>query len=207
MNKGILFVISAPSGAGKTTILNMAMDILRKICFSVSHTTRAPRNNEKDSRDYFFIDSDKFEEMRKKGDFFEYANVHGNWYGTSKNSVKNMLAQGSDVVLDIDVQGFNQLKKQVSKLVSIFIVPPTIEELRKRLETRNSDSEQVIETRLINAKKELEEEHLYDYLIINDVLETAVETLVSVIIAERSKQRRSKEGIPLTLNIGISPKG
>ncbi len=201
MEKGNLFIISAPSGTGKTTILKRVISELESIVFSVSHTTRTPRIGEKEGVDYFFVEKDTFETMQKKGLFLEWAEVHANLYGTSSHAVKELTEQGKDVILDIDVQGARQVMDKVrEKVFFVFIAPPSLQELEKRLANRGTESESVISTRLKNAHDEMKSLEHYDYVIVNEQVDRAVEVLKSIIIAERSRKRRSVSGEPLKLN-------
>jgi guanylate kinase len=198
MANGKLFIISAPSGTGKTTILKRVISELKGVGFSVSHTTRQPRPGELAGKDYFFVKRLVFEAMQEQNAFLEYAEVHGNLYGTSKAVIDNLVKEGKDVILDIDVQGARQIrKKSATEAVFVFIVPPSLAELEKRLKSRETDSESVIGTRLQNARQEMTDMEHYDYIIVNDVVENAVEVLCSIIIAERSRARRSVTGGPL----------
>lgn len=198
MANGNLFIISAPSGTGKTTILNRILSDLQGVGFSVSHTTREPRPGEVDGKDYFFVNRAVFQTMQEQDDFLEHAEVHGNLYGTSKAVIDNLLQEGKDVILDIDVQGARQIRqKGVMQAVFIFIAPPSLADLEKRLTSRGTDSEPVITTRLQNARSELADMDMYDYIIVNDEIENGVEVLRSIIIAERSKAKRSATGVPL----------
>lgn len=201
MEKGNLFIISAPSGTGKTTILKRVISELESIVFSVSHTTRTPRIGEKEGVDYFFVEKDTFETMQKKGLFLEWAEVHANLYGTSSHAVKELTEQGKDVILDIDVQGARQVMDKVrEKVFFVFIAPPSLQELEKRLANRGTESESVISTRLKNAHDEMKSLEHYDYVIVNEQVDRAVEVLKSIIIAERSRKRRSVSGEPLKLD-------
>lgn len=200
MNRGNLFVISAPSGAGKSTILKKLLASLPNLAFSVSHTTRTPRPGESNGREYHFVDRPAFEEMRNKQAFLEWAEVHGNLYGTSRKAIEDQQAKGIDVFLDIDVQGARQLRDCGHPgAVFIFIAPPSLAELEKRLRGRGTDPEATVQLRLNNARREMEDAERYDYLIINDRLDEAVEVLRSVIIAERCKSRRDPTGQPIDL--------
>jgi len=200
MTKGNLFIISAPSGTGKTTILKNIIAVMGNVAFSVSHTTRAPRSVEQDGVDYFFIDKETFAEMRRKEVFLEWAEVHGNLYGTSGRVVKEMIGKGVDLILDIDVQGARQVKEKLgSGAVFIFIAPPSLEELAHRLAGRSTESEDVIARRLENAREEMKSIDQYDYIIVNDTVADAVKVLKSIIIAERSRTRRDLHGMPLRL--------
>ena len=188
--EGILFVISAPSGAGKTSLCKEIIDFFPELRQSVSFTTRSPRVGEQDGVDYFFVSSEEFRRMVAAGEFVEWAEVHGNCYGTARKTLEGWRSQGLDVVLDIDCQGAAQLKKSCTGAVFIFILPPGVEELRRRLAGRNLDAAEVIERRIRNAEGEIREAHWYDYLIINDRLEMAAEQFKGVITAERSRTHR-----------------
>ncbi len=195
---GQLFIISAPSGAGKTTILRQVMSNLPGLAFSVSHTTRAPRAGEVNGRDYHFINRDAFTRLQEAGDFLEWAEVHGNYYGTSLSGVTAQLAAGTDVILDIDVQGASQVKSLGSpSAISIFILPPSLAELEKRLSGRNTDSAEVIRVRLDNAVREIAACGDYDHRISNDNLDEAVEMVKAVVLAARSQAGRARSGAPL----------
>ena len=201
MTEGILFVLSAPSGGGKSTILKKVMADLPGLVFSVSHTTRPPRPGEKDGQDYHFVSREDFLtiQQRDPSGFLEWAEVHGNLYGTSREEVAQHLQAGRDVVLDIDVQGAMQVVKAVDP-VTVFITPPSLEELEQRLRGRGTESEENIALRLDNAKKELSQRDKYKYLIVNDQLSDAVESLRAVIIAERCRRQRSLDGKALNLS-------
>ena len=201
MEIGNLFIISAPSGTGKTTILKRIISEMENIMFSVSHTTRPPRPSEKEGVDYYFVEKDAFQKMQEQDLFHEWAEVHGNLYGTSRNAVQEIIDQGQDIILDIDVQGGLQAMDKVGdKGIFIFILPPCLQELEKRLVNRGTESESVIATRLKNAQGEISVMEKYDYVIVNDSVAEAVEVLKSIIIAERSRKRRSVSGKPLNLD-------
>lgn len=195
MTTGKLFILSAPSGAGKTTLLKKVMADLPGLAFSVSHTTRLPRAGEVDGVDYHFVSRARFESMREQGIFLEWAEVHGNLYGTSRPAVLAQLATGLDVILDIDVQGAAVLRNSaVIPAASLFISPPSLSELERRLRGRETDSEETILLRLKNARKEMQAAVDYEYLIINDRLEQAIDTLRAIVIAERSRGHRLPTG-------------
>ncbi len=197
---GQLFILSAPSGAGKTTILKKVMAQVTGLSFSVSHTTRSPRSGELNGVDYHFVSEAEFQEMRAQDLFLEWAEVHGNFYGTSGPAVMQQLDQGQDVILDIDVQGAEIIRKSKTvAAVSVFVAPPSLVELEKRLRGRGTDSSETIELRLQNAAREMNAASGYDYLVINDELEQAVATLQAVIIAERSRGHRLPTGEPIML--------
>jgi guanylate kinase len=200
MTCGNLFIISAPSGTGKTTILKKIIATMDNVGFSVSHTTRTPRSVEQDGIDYFFVNNDTFENMRQQGLFLEWAEVYGNLYGTSSRAVAEATEQGLDIILDIDVQGGRQIKEKLGdKGIFVFIAPPSLEELARRLAGRSTESKEIIAVRLQNAREEMKSISQYDYVIINDTIAEAVKVLKSIIIAERSKKRRDLSGAPLKL--------
>jgi guanylate kinase len=195
LRRGELFIISAPSGAGKTTVLKRVLAGLPGIAFSVSHTTRKPRSGEEEGRDYFFVDPESFVLMRDAGGFLEWAEVHGSLYGTSAAMVENLREQGMDVLLDIDVQGARQIRQQRQKEGHfIFIAPPSREELQRRLAGRGTETPESLAVRLRNARQEMVDLDQYDFLIVNDVVDHAVETLRAIIIAQRSRSRRTLTG-------------
>lgn len=195
MSSGKLFILSAPSGAGKTTLLKRVMADLQGLAFSVSHTTRPPRAGEVDGVDYHFVSREQFEGMRDQGVFLEWAEVHGNLYGTSRPAVLAQLETGLDVILDIDVQGAAILRNSAAiPAASLFISPPSLQELERRLRGRGSDSEETILLRLKNARTEMQAAVDYEYLIVNDSLEQAIDTLRAIVIAERSRGHRLPTG-------------
>ncbi len=188
--RGILFVVSAPSGAGKSTLCNKLLDDLEGIDFSVSYTTRPPRPGEVEGKDYFFVDRDTFMDMVRKGEFLEYAEVYGNLYGTSKSFVQERLKEGKDLLLDIDVQGAKQVLENMQEAVGIFIFPPSLDELERRLLARGTDSKEVIEKRLEAAKWELDQAGMYHYWVLNDDLERAYQVFKGIVLAERHRSKR-----------------
>lgn len=188
--EGLLFIVSAPSGAGKTSLCKELIDIFQGLRHSVSFTTRPARPGEVHGKDYFFVSIDEFNGMVQRGEFAEWAEVHGNFYGTAIRTLEEYRSNGIDVILDIDCQGARQLKKRFEGGVYIFILPPDYEELRRRLEGRNSDSAEVIERRIKMAALEIKESRWYDYIIVNDVFVKAVEELKSVLTAEKCRTAR-----------------
>jgi len=190
--KGILFVISSTSGGGKTTLVRRLLKCLPDLALSVSHTTREPREGEVDGSDYYFIDKDEFIKIIESGGFLEWAEVYGEYYGTSRLAVENITEQGRDVLLDIDVQGGRQIRDRVLEAVLIFIIPPERDELIRRLRKRGTESPSQLEKRLSAAREELALMPFYDYAIRNDDLEEAVEALRSIIIAERCRITRRR---------------
>lgn len=195
MIKGALFIVTAPSGAGKTTICDAVMSRIDHLQYSISATTRQPRKGEKDGEDYFFLSRDDFEKGIKEDRFLEYAEVYGNYYGTPKDFVFKQLQNGRDIILDIDVQGALELRKKNLPAVFVFIVPPSLEELKRRLENRGTDSPEVIAGRFSQARKEMGFISRYDYCIINDDLDRAIEDMIAVIRADRCRVPRLKEEV------------
>lgn len=195
-----VFIISAPSGSGKSTLVKrlMEMDMARaerRLQFSVSFTTREPREHENEGEHYFFISVEEFEELREADELLEWAEVFGNYYGTSRAIWRKAEAAGKDLILDIDVQGAAQLKQQLDQAVSIFILPPSRQVLESRLRKRSSDSDEVIQRRLEEASNEIEEFDKYDYLLINDDLDASFEQLRGIILAERCRTARAREQV------------
>lgn len=185
--KGKLLVISGPSGAGKSTVVFKAIEGRDDICFSTSATTRSPRPGEVDGREYFFVSFERFLEMVANDELLEHAEYVANRYGTPRAYVEQRLAEGMNVVLDIEVQGARQVRRQMPEAVLIFIAPPSLEELEKRLRGRGTDTESAIEGRLIRARQEYQEADFYDYLIVNDDLEKAANQLNAIIEAEHCR--------------------
>lgn len=192
--KGMLIVISAPSGCGKGTILS---EIMKEdnYCYSVSATTRAMREGETDGVNYHFISSAEFEKLIADGGMLEYANFCGNYYGTPRKAVEDKLAEGKDVILEIEVQGAMIVKKAMPEAVLIFILPPSVNELRRRLKKRGTETDEVIEQRISRSSDEIKEAVNYDYVMVNGDLDEAVETLKAIIKAERLTIKRAKNMI------------
>ena len=185
--KGKLIVISGPSGAGKSTVVNRAIRGRDDMCFSTSVTTRSPRPGEVDGKDYFFIDEERFQEMVENGELLEHARYVAHSYGTPKAFVEKQMAAGFNVILDIEVQGARQVKERSPESVLIFILPPSMEELRRRLENRGTDSAEVIDARLRRAREELKEASIYDYIIVNDKLDEAAAEFAAILKAEHCR--------------------
>ena len=193
MNKGKLYIISAPSGAGKTSLVNHLTADLDKLHVSISHTTRQQRPGEIDGRDYFFVSLDEFKNMLSGQAFLEYAQVFDNFYGTARQTVEDNLRQGIDVILEIDWQGAKQIREILSDSISIFILPPSTEILQQRLQNRGQDSEAIIQRRMRDAVTEISHFDEYDYLIVNDDFDEALTELKSIIIAFRMQKTRRKQ--------------
>jgi guanylate kinase len=192
-----VFIISAPSGSGKSTLVNEILKIVPGLEFSISYTTRPPRGSEQNGREYFFVSREQFEEMLRTGEFLEHANVFGNYYGTARRFLRDAEEHGNDLLLDIDVQGAEQIKQKLPEAISIFVLPPDRPTLEKRLRSRSLDEEQVIQRRLVTATREIENYSKYDYILVNDRLEESIEALKSVLLAERQKHsstQRSGDG-------------
>ena len=187
MMKGKTFIISGPSGAGKSTVVFKAIEGRDDVCFSTSVTTRKPRPNEVDGREYFFVDLDQFKEMVENDELLEHATYVANSYGTPRKFVEEKLDSGLDVLLDIEVQGARQINEKKPDAVKIFIIPPSLAELRRRLVGRGTDTERAIEARLIRARQEYAEADFYDYIIINDDPDRAAKELAAIMLAERCK--------------------
>jgi guanylate kinase len=201
---GNLFVVAAPSGAGKSSLVKALLELDSHVQPSVSHTTRAPRGQEKHGREYFFVSQAEFDSMIAADAFVEWANVHSHRYGTSKKAIEERVAQGADVILEIDFQGALQIKKVFANAVSIFILPPSWEELRSRLERRGEDTEDVIELRLKNAATEVAQVHNFDFVIINEMFDRALFDLKAIVHSQRLKfsaQRRARAETFKALNI------
>ena len=185
MTKGTLYVISAASGAGKTSLVSAVLEQVSDIEVSVSHTTRAPREGEVDGVNYHFVDRDRFQEMVNAGEFFESASVFGNMYGTSRQHIQEQLLKGRDVILEIDWQGARQIRKLMADCKSIYIAPPSIAALRERLTSRGQDDEAVIDKRMQEAVSEMSHYAEFEYLVINDDFDEARENLAAIILGER----------------------
>jgi guanylate kinase len=201
---GNLFVVAAPSGAGKSSLVKALLELDSHLAVSVSHTTRAPRGQEQNGREYWFIDEPTFRTMANGGDFFEWASVHGHLYGTSRKAVNARLAAGEDVVLEIDWQGALQIKQLFEHAVLIFILPPSWDELRQRLLRRGEDAPPVVDARMANARMEVAHAKDFDFVIINALFETALFDLKTVVHSQRLKfaaQRRNKSQVFKALDL------
>jgi len=201
---GNLFVVAAPSGAGKSSLVNALLELDSHVRPSISHTTRAPRGQEKHGREYFFVSESEFDAMVQADAFVEWAVVHNHRYGTSKKIIEERMTQGSDVILEIDFQGALQIKQIFLNAVSIFILPPSWDELRSRLERRGEDSAEIIEVRLKNAATEVTQVHQFDFVIINELFDRALFDLKAIVHAQRLKfsaQRRARAETFKALNV------
>jgi guanylate kinase len=183
-----VFIISAPSGSGKSTLVNEVRQIVPGLDFSVSYTTRSPRGSEQNGREYFFVTRSEFEKMIGTDEFLEYADVFGNYYGTARRFLREAEERNHDLLLDIDVQGAEQIKKKMPQAVSIFILPPDRQKLEWRLRSRGLDAEVVIQRRLVTASREIENYSKYEYILVNDRLEESVEALKAILLAERLRR-------------------
>jgi guanylate kinase len=190
--KPIVYIISAPSGSGKSTLVNELRKLVRELDFSISYTTRRPRGSEQNGREYFFVPVEDFERMIRAGEFLEQACVFGNYYGTAKRFLREAEEHGHDLLLDIDVQGAAQIKKQIPDAVSVFILPPDKQTLEWRLRHRSQDSEPVIHKRLVAAAKEIENYPEYDYILINDRLEQSIDELKAIVLSERLRRSQAR---------------
>ncbi len=193
--KGNLFIISSPSGGGKGTLIRRAMEEIPRLSYSVSYTTRKKRDTEIAGSDYHFVSVSQFEELIEKGEFLEYARVHGNYYGTSRSAIEKETSAGNDVILEIDVQGAALVRAAAPEAVSVFILPPSFEVLYERLKSRKTESASDLELRLDNARSEVRQYKEFDFVVINDDLDAAVADLKSVISSRRLLRDRQSDAI------------
>ncbi len=191
--RGTLFIVAAPSGAGKSSIVNACLGIDSNIALSISFTSRAPRPGERHAQHYHFVDAGVFQHMIESGDFFEHALVHGDWKGTAKQSVEPQLAAGRDVLLEIDWQGARQVRAQVPEAVSIFILPPSRAALEQRMRVRGQDSDAVIAQRLAAAREEMSHYDEFDYVVVNELFQTAVAEMCAILVASRMRRPIQQE--------------
>jgi len=201
---GNLFVVAAPSGAGKSSLVKALLELDAKLQVSISHTTRTPRGQEQHGREYWFTSAEDFRSMVDSGKFFEWAEVHGNLYGTSREAIEARMAHGDDVVLEIDFQGALQIKQLFPYAVLVFILPPSWEELRQRLLRRGEDQDQVIEQRMSNARVEVAQAQQFDFVVVNATFETALFDLKTIVHAQRLKyaaQRRNRSAVFQALDL------
>ena len=211
MNSGILFIVSAPSGAGKTSLLKALLERrqeeiqqpVQKRVLSVSHTTRQPRPGEVNGEHYHFVSVEQFQQMVGEKAFLESAQVFDNYYGTAEASVRQQLETGKDVILEIDWQGARQVRERFADAVSIFVVPPSVEALRERLSSRGQDSREIIERRMADALSEMSHYGEYDYIVVNDLFEQAVDDLDAVMRVQHLTLKRQQASIPSQLKTGV----
>ena len=193
--QGLLIVISAPSGAGKTTICKRLLGEFSSLHFSVSCTTRSPRKGEKDGKDYHFISVEEFKSRIGKGEFIEWEEIYGHLYGTSKKEIEVLTGKGYDIMLDIDIKGAGNVKSMYPEGVFVFIMPPSMEVLKNRLKKRGSETDAVIKMRFDRVMEEIRENEMYDYVIFNDILNSSVDIMRSIYIAEKNRRSRLQAGI------------
>lgn len=193
---GSLLIVTAPSGAGKTTLVGGLLERDTNVRLSVSYTTRAPREGEVEGVHYHFVDVASFRALRDRGEFLEWAEVHDNYYGTSKSWIREQIAAGSDIVLEIDWQGAQQVRRAFPDAVGVFVLPPSFDALEARLRSRGTDSEEVIARRLLGARGEMRHVGEFDYVILNDVLEEAIADLIAIVRASRLRCARQRERHP-----------
>lgn len=184
----LICIISAPSGSGKSTLVNELLKLVPDLDFSISYTTRAPRGSEQNGKQYHFVSREEFEQMIRNDEFLEHANVFGNYYGTARRFLEEAKEKKHDLLLDIDVQGAEQMKRELPEAVSIFVLPPDRKTLESRLRKRSEDTEEVIARRLVTASREIENYTKYDYILVNDRLEESIAALQSILLAERLKR-------------------
>jgi len=201
---GNLFVVAAPSGAGKSSLVKALLELDARLAVSVSHASRKPRGQEQDGREYIFVSADEFRAMASRSEFFEWAEVHGNLYGTSRSAIEARMLNGEDVVLEIDFQGALQIKQLFTYAVLVFILPPSWEELAQRLERRGDTAAEVIEQRMANARIEVAQAQHFDFVVVNAVFDTAVFDLKAIVHAQRLKyatQRRNRSAVFRALDL------
>jgi len=190
-DRPLIYIISAPSGSGKSTLVNELLKLVPNLEFSISFTTRSPRGSEQNGKQYHFVSREEFDQMVGAGEFLEHANFDGNCYGTSRRFLQEAGKKGHDLLLDIDVQGAEQIKQKLTDAVSIFVLPPDRQTLERRLRKRSEDAESVIGRRLATAGREIENYNKYDYILINDDLDESIENLQAIVLSERLRRSRS----------------
>ena len=193
MKKGLLIVVSGPSGTGKGTVCGELLDSMPELAYSISATTRAPRAGEVDGKNYYFLTKERFEELISEGGFLEYANVYGNYYGTPLVKIQERLAEGNDILLEIDTQGALEVMKKCPDGLFIFLLPPSLGELERRIRGRGSETEESLKKRLGNAKAEIAIGEKYEYVVVNDTVKKAVARIKSIIVAEHALTEKNKE--------------
>jgi len=186
--KPLVYIVSAPSGSGKSTLVTKLLELVPDLDFSISYTTRLPRGSEQNGKQYYFVPGAEFERMMQGGEFLEHAKVFGNYYGTARRFLREAEQKRHDLLLDIDVQGAEQIKSKLSDAVSIFILPPDRKTLERRLRERGEDAEDVIQHRLVTASREIENYDKYNYILVNDVLEDSIESLQAIVRSERLRR-------------------
>jgi|SRR5579862_172381 len=190
-DRPLIYIISAPSGSGKSTLVNELLKLVPNLEFSISYTTRALRGSERNGKQYHFVTREQFEQMIRDGEFLEHASFDGNYYGTARSFLKEAGQKGHDLLLDVDVQGAEQIKQNLTDAVSIFVLPPDRETLEWRLRNRSEDAEDVISRRLVTARREIENYDKYDYILINDKLVESIESLQAIVLSERLRRSRA----------------
>lgn len=193
MKKGLLIIVSGPSGTGKGTVCGELLDSMPELAYSISATTRAPRAGEVDGKNYYFLTKERFEELISEGGFLEYANVYGNYYGTPLVKIQERLAEGNDILLEIDTQGALEVMKKCPDGLFIFLLPPSLGELERRIRGRGSETEESLKKRLGNAKAEIAIGEKYKYVVVNDTVKKAVARIKSIIVAEHALTEKNKE--------------
>jgi guanylate kinase len=188
--KPLVYIVSAPSGSGKSTLTNELLKLVPNLVFSISYTTRDARGSEQNGKQYHFISTQEFDRMVREEEFLEHANVHGNCYGTARQFLRDAGKSGQDLLLDIDVQGAAQIKKNLTDAISIFVLPPDRKTLEWRLRNRSEDSEDEIQRRLQTARREIAEYDKYDYVLINDKLEESIERLIAIVLSQRLRREQ-----------------
>ena len=186
--KPLVFIVSAPSGSGKSTLVNELLKLVPNLDFSISYTTRAPRGSERNEKQYYFVSRPEFEKMIRDTEFLEHAEVFGNYYGTARRFLQQAQQNGHDLLLDIDVQGAEQIKRKLPDAISIFILPPDRKTLEWRLRKRSEDREEVIQRRLVTASREIENYDKYNYILVNDQLDESIKRLEAIVLAERLRR-------------------
>jgi len=191
----IVYIISAPSGSGKSTLVDWLLKSVSGLIFSISYTTRPPRGKERGGQDYYYISREEFEQRAARGEFLEYAEVFGNYYGTHRSVLDRAKQEGKDLVLDVDVQGARQLKGRIADAVTVFILAPSRKILEQRLRARSEDPDEVIRRRLREAAEDIRSYAFYDYIVVNREVEEAVDTLASIVKAERARRERQEAAV------------
>lgn len=200
VENGLLFIVSGPSGTGKSTLCKELVKLISSLKFSVSYTTRPSRKGEISGKDYHFISSEAFKTMREKGEFAEWAEIYGHLYGTSRTSIEEAFKNGLDLLFDIDCQGAEQLKKSYPYGITIFVLPPSLSELEKRLRERNTDSSDIIQNRIEKARQEISHAKNYTYIVINDIFAQTLQALHSIVIAEKHRREHMEKYLSIIIS-------